>query len=169
MKKLIMLLLIASIGLGLAGINKNLSNSPEETTYEKANVVRVVDGDTIIVTTDGDEERVRMIGIDTPESVASEEYLKKSGKKNTKAGKEASNYTKSILKKGSVVYLEKDKSNKDAYDRLLRYVWIEKPDKINKKSIKEKMVNGILVSKGYAKAKEYKPNTKYSKIFKSLE
>ena len=78
---------------------------------ELVTVGRVVDGDTI-ETSDG--RKVRLIGVNTPESTTrTEEY-----------GKEASNYTKSKLE-GKQVWLQKDVSNTDRYSRYLRIIWLE--------------------------------------------
>lgn len=89
---------------------------------EAATVERVVDGDTVIVvTTDGgSRERLRLIGVDTPETV-------KPGAPVDCFGPEASAYTTEALPVGSAVWLEDDASQGDAdrYDRLLRYVWTE--------------------------------------------
>lgn len=128
--------------------------------YEKTSVVRVVDGDTIIVK---GNRRVRLIGVDTPESVHPDKL------KNTAAGQKASKYTKKLLKKGTIVYLRKDVSGTDKYGRLLRYVWLRKPKKVTKNTIKKNMLNGILVARGYAYAKSFKPDIKYSKIFNNLQ
>lgn len=153
---------LASSGDGTAGSVSQAENSGKQ--LQKASLVRVVDGDTIIVKISGEDVRVRLIGIDTPESVNPDES------KNSESGKLASKYTKSILKKGQTLYLEKDTSNKDKYDRLLRYVWLKKPaSTVTEKEISTKMLNGILVKKGYAYAKTYYPNIKYSEIFKKLE
>jgi micrococcal nuclease len=87
-----------------------------------ATVERVVDGDTVIVVTaeGGDRERIRLIGVDTPETVAP-------GAPVDCFGPEASAYTTDALPVGSTVWLEDDASQGDAdrYDRLLRYVWTE--------------------------------------------
>jgi micrococcal nuclease len=87
-----------------------------------ATVERVVDGDTVIVvTTDGgDRERIRLIGVDTPETV-------QPGAPVDCFGPEASAWTTDALPVGSTVWLEDDASQGDAdrYDRLLRYVWTE--------------------------------------------
>lgn len=126
--------------------------------FEEAYVKRVVDGDTIIATIDNTDYRVRFIGINTPESTTKiEEY-----------GKEASNYTKEMLT-GKTVYLEKDVRNTDKYDRLLRYVWLEIPNKITSDEINTKMFNAILLINGYAKLFTYPPDIKYVEYFKPLE
>ena len=78
-----------------------MATAPPNTYVANATVVRVVDGDTIDVTVDGTEERVRLIGIDTPETV----------KPNTPVecfGPEASAHTKELLPAGTPVYLERD-------------------------------------------------------------
>lgn len=138
--------------------------------FVKASLVRVVDGDTIVVDIDNEQVKVRLIGIDTPESVASEEYLKKTGKTNSQEGKDASEVTKSILADYSEVYLQKDVSETDKYGRLLRYVWLEVPDdKTDVNEISTKMLNAILLEKGVAKAVTYKPDIEYKDVFEDLE
>lgn len=137
-------------------------NSEYLSKFEKATLKRVVDGDTIVVEIEGNDVKVRMIGIDTPESVASEEYLKKTGKENTKAGQDASGYLKNLLKDTQVVYLQKDVSDTDRYGRLLRYVWLEIPDNDrDMEEISEKMLNGILVLEGIAEPVVYEPDVSY--------
>lgn len=73
-----------------------------------ANVVNVVDGDTIKVELDNQKYTVRFVGVDTPESVHPNK------EKNTKEGKIASDYTKNRLT-GKNVYLQKDVSGTDKY------------------------------------------------------
>ena len=98
---------------------------------------------------------VRLIGIDTPESVASEEYLARSGKQNTYEGKTASDLTKELLPKGSLVWLEKDVSDTDPYDRLLRYVYFIKDGETL-------MLNEYLLEQGMAKLMTIQPDSKYA-------
>lgn len=131
---------------------------------ETAKMERVVDGDTVVVKIGNQLHKVRLIGVDCPESVHPD------GDKNTKVGKTASDFTKESLKRGDVVYLQKDVSNVDRYGRLLRYLWVEEPEDTGDiREIKDKMYNAILLDKGYAEAKEFKPDIKYSKIFRQLE
>lgn len=115
-------------------------------------VIRTVDGDTFIINLDGEETRVRMIGIDTPESVHSNE------EKNTEEGKIASDYTKKLLT-GKNVYLEFDVDKYDDYDRLLAYVYTE--DKT--------MVNKLLIKEGYARMYTVQPNVKYKTDFYQMQ
>ncbi|NLK36482.1 MAG: nuclease [Epulopiscium sp.] len=132
--------------------------------FEKVVVAQVVDGDTIRVMADGEKKTVRLIGIDTPESVHPDKS------KNTVFGEEASEFTKGYLTQGQVIYLEKDTSDTDKYGRLLRYVWLEQPqDSSDKDEIQEKMFNAILISEGYANAYYYAPDTKNYELFSQLE
>ena len=78
--------------------------------------MRVVDGDTIVVRLDGRDERVRFIGIDTPETVSPVKPVQC-------FGKQASDHTKELLAPGTVVHLERDVVARDVYGRLLAYVW----------------------------------------------
>ena len=147
-------------------IDENFSDNTE---FEKAALVRVVDGDTIVVKIDKEKAKVRLIGIDTPESVASDEYLKRTGKENTEAGKKASEYTKELLEDVDYVYLQKDTSDTDRYGRLLRYVWLEVPaDDHNIEEIATKMLNGILIRDGYANIATYKPDTEHKDDFEYI-
>ncbi|KQX61127.1 thermonuclease family protein [Paenibacillus sp. Root444D2] len=114
---------------------------------ERVKVERIVDGDTLEVTMKGKKEKVRLIGVDTPETK----------KPNTPVmfyGKEASAYTKKRLEK-ETVELEFDVDKKDQYDRWLVYVWIG-----------EELFNRTLVQEGYARMATYPPNIKYVDAFK---
>lgn len=93
---------------------------------------RAVDGDTIIVKTvrDGkrvDELRIRLIGCNTPESVAPPEFLAKYGIENGEPGKIASAFTKDTLKNSTYLWLKYDRNYKeslDPYNRTLAYVYL---------------------------------------------
>ena len=129
--------------------------------YTVATVTRHVDGDTVYVRLDGQEYKLRLIGVNTPETKHPQkgvEYY----------GKEASNFTKSKLL-GKTVYLEKDVSETDKYGRLLRYIWLEPPTKLTKEEIKTKMFNAILVANGYAQVATYPPDVKYQDYFLEFE
>lgn len=135
-------------------------NSEYLSEFQTAKLVRVIDGDTIIVDIEGDEYRVRMIGIDTPESVHPD------SSKNTEDGILASEYTKDLLKNVETVYLQKDVSETDKYGRLLRYIWLEIPE--NDKNINEiasKMINGILLLDHVAEPKRFEPDISHADDF----
>lgn len=110
-------------------------------TIEYVNVTDVIDGDTIIISS-GD--KIRLIGVDTPE--LDEPYYS-----------EAKQYME-LKVLGKTIGLEKDVSETDPYDRLLRYVWLD-----------DQMVNEDLVLSGLAVAKSYDPDTKYQDIFNDAE
>ncbi len=119
----------------------------------EAVVVRVVDGDTVVVEVGGAEESVRLIGIDTPESVARD-------RPNECFGIEASQRLADLLPAGTVVRLSRDIEPRDVYDRLLAYVQRE-PDGL--------FVNAAQVRDGFAVAKDYPPNTTYRADFERAE
>jgi len=137
----------------LTGCGEDVSTT-DLSSYKSVFVTRVVDGDTFIYKENGEQIRVRMIGIDTPESVAPEE----SGKDNTQEGIDASAYTKSLIE-GKTVYLEYDAGREDKYGRELAYVYLSDG----------RMVQDILLSEGYAKIMTIQPNIKYAQHFLELE
>jgi micrococcal nuclease len=76
-------------------------------------------------------------------------------------GKEASAFTTARLT-GKMVYLEKDISEKDRYGRLLRYIWLAIPQKMDSDfEIRQKMFNAILLLRGYAQVATFPPDVKY--------
>lgn len=121
---------------------------PVDKVSEPVTVTRVVDGDTVVVTgADGKEEKVRLLLIDTPESVHPE-------KEPQFFGKDASEYTKSRLE-GASALLEKGKPEKDKYGRTLGYIWL-------KNGANRVSFNEMIVRDGYARvAYVFEPNTKY--------
>lgn len=151
-----------------SSVEINETQNTEEnttTTFEEAKLIRVIDGDTIEVELNNTQYSVRLIGINTPESVAPDNYKTK----NSIEGTEASNTAKDMLSGVETLYLQKDVSDTDKYDRLLRYVWLEKPNDENDiNEISTKMLNAILVDKGIAEIATYKPDTKYEWAFKEL-
>lgn len=112
----------------------------------------MIDGDTIELS---DGRKVRLIGVNTPESTnRTEEY-----------GKEASNYTKSKLE-GQQIWIQKDVSEADRYDRKLRFVWLAIPtNDMDETEIRSKMFNADLVINGYAEPSTYPPDVKHSENF----
>jgi endonuclease YncB( thermonuclease family) len=82
----------------------------------QATVVRVIDGDTIVVKVGDTEEHVRLIGIDTPET-------HKPGTPVECYGPEASDHLTELVPPGTTVRLERDRDTRDVYGRLLAYVY----------------------------------------------
>jgi len=122
---------------------------------ELAVVLDVTDGDTIRVDRgDGGNERLRYIGIDTPETVKPDSPVEPWGPEAAAANKK--------LVADQVVLLERDVSDTDRYDRLLRYVWVEGPDGWL-------LVNAELVAQGLAEVRSYEPDTKHDRYLRGVE
>jgi len=141
-----------------ASTSQTISNGAASATLPEsgqfapnATVDRVVDGDTIIVFIDGRRERVRLIGIDTPESVDP-------NRPEQCFGHEASVYLESLLPSDTPVSLVRDVEARDKYDRLLAYV-IRTDDQL--------FINLDLVEKGFAGPLTYPPNDHYADLFES--
>ena len=107
-----------------------------------ATVVHPVDGDTVVVRVGGREESVRLIGIDTPESVAQDRPVEC-------FGPEAKARTAELLPPGTAILLERDVEARDRYDRLLAYV-VRAADGL--------LVNLLLVEEGFAESAPFPPN-----------
>lgn len=114
---------------------------------QMAKFVDVIDGDTIAVLLDGLLVKVKYIGVDAPESVSRLEYL----------GKEARNRNRELIV-GRDILLYKDVSDRDRFDHLLRYVFVD-----------DKFINYELVSQGYASALDEPPDTACAFLFKEAE
>ena len=114
-------------------------------------VVRVVDGDTIRVVHEGREEPVRLIGVDTPESV-------KPGSPVECFGKAAAAFTRRELD-GRRVRLVPDVEERDRYGRLLAYVFRVADGRFH---------NQALIAEGYAKPLTIRPNVRYEGRFRRL-
>jgi micrococcal nuclease len=116
-------------------------------------VTSVTDGDTVVVrTAAGTTERVRLIGIDTPET--------RDPRRPVECfGREASARTAALVPPGTAVRLELDVEERDRYGRLLAYVW---------KAADASLVNAALVEGGWAVPYRYPPNVRYADLFSRL-
>lgn len=150
LRGLLAALLALTVAVACDAGSSSTADDPGSTgqSLEQAEVVRVVDGDTIIVLLDGREERLRYIGIDAPESVTPEQPVECFGPEAGEANER--------LVGGNTVYLETDIEGRDRFNRLLRYVYVEEPDG------SLTMVNLRLVASGFAEAGFYPPNERYS-------
>ncbi len=135
----------------------------EPAGYEEAIVTRGIDGDTVEVevtarvegpgagsVTVGETHVVRLVGIDTPESVSPRDPVEC-------FGREASAATSALLA-GERVRLMKDVEERDGFGRLLRYVYLG-----------AELANARLVANGYAHAYTYPPNVRHSDLFVRLQ
>lgn len=120
------------------------STGSEASQGERAEVVRVVDGDTVIVELDGQEERLRYIGIDAPESVQPEQPVECFGPEAADANAE--------LVDGETVFLVQDVTDRDRFGRLLRYVYVDGDAEDGT------LVNLELVREGFAESISYEPD-----------
>ncbi len=117
-----------------------------------ATVVRVVDGDTLVVRAAGREETVRLIGVDTPETVHPTIGAQP-------GGPEASAFTRRLLPPGTRVTLELDVQQRDRYGRMLAYIYL--PD--------GRMLNAELLRTGLAQLLTIPPNVRYVDLFARLQ
>jgi micrococcal nuclease len=113
-------------------------------------VVRIVDGDTIVVRLPDRLEKVRYIGVDTPE-------LHHPSKGEQPGGREAAEVNR-VLVSGRRVRLELDVQPRDRHGRLLAYVWVD-----------ETMVNAELVRRGFAQVMTVPPNVRHQALFLKLQ
>lgn len=111
---------------------------------EQAVVTRVIDGDTIDVRLNGQEVRVRYIGVNTPE-------------RDESCFSSASEANRALVEGQSVV-LTRDRSDTDRYGRLLRFVYVG-----------DVFVNATLAARGYAESVEYPPDITQASLFRELE
>jgi micrococcal nuclease len=118
-------------------------------------IERVVDGDTVIAKSAG---RLRMIGMNTPETVSSRQT--EQGAPPDCYGPEASAYTKKLLPAGTSVRLETDQESRDKYGRNLVYIF---------RSSDNIFINGELVKQGYARQRTYGKNIKYDGLLRGYE
>lgn len=138
----------------LSSIETDINSvSQEDNGREKAIVKEIVDGDTFKAEfSNGEIETIRLLLIDTPETVSPKVP-------EQPFGKEASDYLRKRLIKDTVVEIEKGIEERDKYNRLLAYVWRD-----------GKNINKELLEEGLARvAYVYEPNTKYLDEFKKAE
>ena len=127
-------------------------NSPQQLPSDVASVIKVIDGDTIILRLQGAIETVRLIGVDTPETVHPTKPVEC-------FGPEASAFTHSALKPKTQVRVQRDVEARDRYQRLLVYLYL----------IDGTFVNQELLRLGFARTMNIAPNTVFATNFASIE
>lgn len=105
-------------------------------------VTEVIDGDTIVVGYGRTQETVRLLGLDSPESVDPNRPVQC-------FGPEASDRLRALVA-GGTVRLERDAEARDRYGRLLAYVFVD-----------EVLINELLLAEGFAALAVYEPNVAY--------
>ncbi len=134
------------------------ASAAEETLFQ---VTRVIDGDTIKLASG---ERVRLIGIDTPEKYYSAKLFRDAKKRHEEIkairamGEKASAFTRSLCL-GKKVRLEFDVQKQDRYRRVLAYVYLEDGT----------FVNARIIEEGYGQVMTIPPNVKYADYFLKLQ
>ena len=136
-----------SAGTSSTGTGAAATGSPNAT------VVRIVDGDTIIASVGGHDERVRFIGMNTPESVDPRRPVEC-------FGKEASAHLKQLLHAGDPIRLVRDVEPRDKYGRLLAYVY---------RGADGLFVNVTQVDDGFAQTLTIPPNVAHVDEFRAAE
>lgn len=158
-------ILLILVGFRLGKISENKTSVPFITNptpvplvslqpRESFSVVKVIDGDTIQVSISGKTGTIRLIGIDSPETVDPRKLVQCFGKEASQKAKET------LLNKK--VFLENDSTQgeRDKYNRLLRYVFLEDGTNFNQ----------FMISQGYAHEYTYQSNPyKYQTEFKKAE
>lgn len=157
---------------------------PSLSFSETYTVERVVDGDTIKLS---NGERVRLIGIDTPESKPNDKAKRDSKRTGqdvetiTKMGQEATEFLKTacVMLEGKKVRLEFDVEKRDKYGRLLAYVYFDYPPGVELEQVPDcyygyngdvtyVFINASIMMAGYATPMTIPPNVKYADLFKKL-
>jgi endonuclease YncB( thermonuclease family) len=121
---------------------------------ETARVVRVVDGDTLVIDRGRGEERLRYIGVDAPESVKPDTPVEFMGREASAAN--------AALVEGRDLVLERDVSDTDQFGRLLRHAWLHEDNTW-------RMVGLELVRTGYAQAVTYPPDVRWTAELRAAE
>lgn len=139
----------------VAGVQTEPLNTPTRDTMQQATLVKVIDGDTIAVSIEGKNEVVRVIGIDTPEVVDPRKTVEC-------FGKEASEKAKVMFENNKTVLLESDptQGERDKYQRLLRYIWIDDA-KVD--------FGKLMIEQGYATEYTYTTAYKYQESYRLAE
>ena len=138
--------LLPALALVTAACGGGQGGGPGPEQPGAAEVVRVVDGDTIVVDIGGLEESVRLLGVDTPESVDPRSPVEC-------FGEEASRHTRALLPPGTDVQLVRDVEARDRYSRLLAYVY---------RADDGAFVNLQLVRDGFASVLTFPPNVAHA-------
>ncbi len=143
--------------------NKTDNNIGNEKDNSLITITKIVDGDTFGVIYNGKNEKVRLIGIDTPEAKKNKKAYKDSKRSKSDVekivglGLKSKEFVKSIVKVGDNLKVEFDVKERDQYGRLLVYLYLKNGE----------MLNNFIIKEGYASPLTYPPNVKYVEMFKN--
>jgi len=133
------------LGVVITGLLLQGCGSPGQQRVSSPTVVEVVDGDTILIDFSGTQERARLLGIDTPETVDPNRPVQC-------FGAEASTFLSSLIPPGTPLRIERDAQARDRFGRLLVYIFRASDDLF---------VNAEILRGGYADVAFYAPNEAY--------
>lgn len=140
--------LVVAATIGAATGTVGCTPSPADAPDGAAVVIEVVDGDTVDVRIGGRTERVRLIGLDTPETKRPDTPVEC-------FGPEATAFTASLLAEGTVVRIERDVVGRDHFGRLLGYVHLADGT----------FVNHEIIRRGFATPMSIEPNSVHARAF----
>jgi micrococcal nuclease len=173
MRKIILsILMVVALMMVLAIYiaNRDINDTPHitvalgetESSLESAIVARVIDGDTIVL---DNGERVRLIGVDSPE------MGERGADEGAQPGAIEAKQFVSELVLGQTVWLESEGRDRDRFERLRRYVWLELPDDTDSvDEIRNKMLNAMLIAEGHAVTMIINPGeVRHEALFRGLE
>ncbi len=140
--------------------SRTSNNKTDEMEFINARVDIVIDGDTAMFKYENVDDHIkgRFIGLNCPEDTKTKEPF----------GKDATEFVKKELLKKEV-FIEYDEVREDQHGRALIYIWLEKPNSINKEELSKKLFNAILVKEGYARFFNDKNDKKYHKYLREFE
>jgi micrococcal nuclease len=143
-----------------AGPDATCKTPERPRTLSTTRVIRIVDGDTIQTVHEGRRQRVRLIGIDTPETHLSVKLnrdvqrFRSSARAIIELGRLSEDFTRRHLDQ-KTVQIELDAQKRDRYSRLLAYVWLSDG----------RLFNALILQEGFALTLTIPPNVKYSALF----
>jgi len=146
--KIITCIFVSCIFVSCANTQKDSNTA----NFDAAEIIKVIDGDTISVKLQNKIETLRLIGVDTPETVHPTKPVEC-------FGLEASEFSKTMLKPRTTVKLVRDVEARDRYQRLLVYLFLADG----------KLFNQLLLEQGFARVLDIAPNSAYAMRFASSE
>ncbi len=147
LRSVLVAVVCATLAAGCGGAGS--PGAADDAVEANATVERIVDGDTVVLTLDGVDEKVRLIGIDTPESVDRNRPV-------MCFGKEATKHLDELIPPGTAIRLERDVEARDRYGRLLGYLY---------RSSDGLFVNLAMTADGYARQYTFPPNVEHTDEF----
>ena len=132
-----------------------------QTAWPLVPVTQVAGGDTIKVALNAQDEQVRLIGVEAPETAGQ-------GRPAQTGGPEAAAFTSACLSYRQV-YLEFDVQQRDEAGAVLAYVWLAPPADAAEESIRDRQYNARLLLEGYARARMVPPNLRYAELYRRFE